>query len=209
MPKIDILKCYKNIVCISISKNIYYIDLDDKFDPKVYDNSLKRITTYMPDHWILEISKGEITLSSIYCAMKAYQSGYEEGLKNSEFNSSKIFADRLVKLLDEHNFIKACWIELYPYTHVKASISKLVSDLDLASKNLNETNMVISRFEKRAIKHEDHEMLKNIEYTRAQLDIDFINVDMCSLLETLFVSSDPNDTISSDMNKIVSKRKSC
>ena len=140
--------------------------------------------------------------------MKAYQSGYEDGLKDSDFNSSKILIDRLSKAIDEHNFIKACWIELYPYSYVKASVSKLISDLDLASKNLEETNMIISRFEKRAIKNEDLDVLKSIKNVRARLDIDFINIDMCSILESIFVSSNSIDTISADMNKIASKRKS-
>ena len=206
MPKIDIVRCEHDVICVSISNNLYYIDMSDKSDVKIYDSNIKRVTTYMPDYWIYEISKGVLTLNSLFCSMKAYQSGYIQGLESSSVNAAKTSAKLLSRFINDSEFIKICWVEIFPYNHVKQSVSRLLSDSSLYLKDPKETNKIISRFEKRAIDNNDLQMVESIKRVRAELDVHPVNYDMCSLFEALFLTTDSIDELSSNIDVIKSKR---
>lgn len=206
----NIIKVQSDIVHIKIGKTLYYIDFFDYNDIKVYDENLKRLCVFIPEYWIAEVSRGKLTLSSLYCTVSGYKLGYNDAIKNKSkdmfVDFFKILSDTITNTKKATEFIKLCWIELYPYQHVKSSILKLLSDRSLYTKDLNYTTNVLCRFIPRAKFNNDKEIIDQIELIIIEHDLMIINYDLCSIFTDYFIDENIKDQITININNLVDLR---
>lgn len=206
----NIIRVESDIVHIKIGKTLYYIDFYDYDDVKIYDENLKRLCVFIPEYWITEVSKGKLTLPALYCTISGYKLGLSEAAKNtsSEIFSKfiKVLSDTISDVKKSSEFIKLCWIELYPYQHVKSSVLKLISDRSLYTKDINYTTNVFSRFMPRAKSNDDKEMVDRLELIIIEHDLLIEKCDLCSSFAAHFVTDESKDQISDNINSLVRLR---
>lgn len=209
MPNFNIIRVESDIIYLKIKKSFYYIDMHDTHDIKIYDVNFNRLCVFVPEYWIIDVSGGSITLPALTCAMQAYQVGYQDASKYASSNGMKYFIDKLVGYIFDPvkstDFIKLCWIELHPYSNVKLSIEKLISDRGIYTKDLELTNMMLSRFELRAKNQNDKEILDRIELVRLEHGLTPMKFDAYSAFVTFFISDD-RDEISENIAKVKNRR---
>jgi len=206
----NILKIESDVIYIKIGKTYYYIDICDQDDVKIYDENLKRLCVFIPEYWIVEASKGKLTLPSLICSAQSYQIGYLDAIKESttvEFdNFLKILSDTITDVKKASEFIKLCWIELYPYQHVKSSVMKLLSDRSLYTNDLSYTTNIFSRFIPRAKLQNDNDIIYKIECVIIEHNLILNEFNLCSLFKNFFSISSTKDQISTNITKLVNNR---
>lgn len=211
MAKFEFLCAKDRVAVIKIGESIYYLDLDDHFDIKVYDTALQLQNIIIPEFWISEVTRGQASISIINACVVAYSNGFSAGYSIKANRCFVDFVHKLKKaLLDPETaslFLQLFWIELRPFEVIKKLVSKIISNQTIREKTPAASRITLDRYEIRA-RHEDDNEFSDIIY-RIQNEMEEAVFDPTNqLLDILEVRRDKTPLLIENIDKIVNSRES-
>lgn len=166
MASFKLLHAKDKIYSFKLGNTVYYLDSRDKGMIKLYDSELKRLNVIMPEGWLYNTTKGEVSLLILRYMAEAYSNGYKNGYKSKLNNYFKDFVIRLKNVLNDNElgqrFKNLFSIELLDYQITKKRINALISNDQLLHKNEAISRNMLERTLKAAINNEDELLITDI-----------------------------------------------
>jgi len=166
MPKFRFLCSQNSVAAIKVGTSLYYIDVLDSHNIKVYDSELNRLKIIVPEFWLPEITRGEITFQVLKYASQAFEQGFVMASARKRVDFFYKFCDEFdFKIRDFSSRSKLTdiyWVEFYPYDKVKQMVSFLVADDKILRKDLESSSNIIHRAMSRADSQDDLEFSRQL-----------------------------------------------
>ena len=211
MAKFEFLCSKDKVVVIKIGNSVYYLDIFDIWDIKIFDSEFKQLNIIAPEYWLPEATRGEASLSTLKACSLAYENGYNAGYSSKSKRYFKDFVKRLIKSLSDpetaERFVQLFWVELRPFDKIKEFVAKIVANPLIRERSARASRMTLDRYQPRAKYVGDKEYGDKIYLVTQEMES--VTFDPFNeLLDVLEIEDSDVPSLIQNINKVISFRDS-